>query len=64
MPSLENSLEIETTGTGARSSVADPSYEANTGMFGGWTTALLLKAVLEQPDRQGSASAIVRRQHQ
>lgn len=38
--------------------VADPSYEANTGMFGGWTAALLLKAVLDHPDRLGSAAAV------
>ena len=38
--------------------VADPLYEANTGMFGGWTAALLLKAVLEHPERVGSAASL------
>ena len=38
--------------------LADPAYEANTGMFGGWTAALLLKSVLEDPGADGSASAL------
>jgi acyl-CoA thioesterase len=38
--------------------VADPLYEANSGMFGGWTAALLLKAVLEHPEREGSAVSL------
>ncbi len=43
--------------------VADPAREANTGMFGGWTAALLLKAVqadaaLAGEDGGGSPSAL------
>ena len=33
---------------------ADPRREANTGMFGGWTSALLLKAVLSDAVDAGS----------
>ena len=58
MPSLEDSLAIATIEGGAQRAIADPSYEANTGMFGGWTSALLLKAVLQQPGQQGSASTM------
>lgn len=58
MTYLDESLAIETIGSGAQLAVADPSYEANTGMFGGWSSALLLKAVLEQSGQQGSASAM------
>jgi acyl-CoA thioesterase len=55
--SLEQSLAISWTGTDA-SARADPAYEANTGMFGGWTTALLLRAVLDHPDSEGTAAAM------
>ena len=56
MSQLEQSLAMQTVGE-ARVAIADPEYEANTGMFGGWTAALLLKAVLDHPDSVGSASA-------
>ncbi len=58
MHSLQESLAIQPTGPGAGMAEADPTYEANTGMFGGWTAALLLNAVMEQPGRQGSASTV------
>ncbi|MEO7504543.1 MAG: thioesterase family protein [Sphingomicrobium sp.] len=54
---LEQSLAMRTMGD-ARIAVADPAYEANTGMFGGWTAALMLKAVLDHPECAGSASAL------
>ena len=54
---LADSLAIEVIGGRARA-FADPNYEANTGMFGGWTAALLLNAVLAQPEASGTASAI------
>jgi len=56
MSKLEQSLALQTLGD-ARVAVADPEYEANTGMFGGWTAALLLKAVLDHPESAGDASA-------
>lgn len=57
MSQLEQSLATQTVGD-AQVAIADPEYEANTGMFGGWTAALLLKAVLDHPDSAGSASAL------
>ena len=57
MSQLEQSLAMQSLGD-ARVAVADPEYEANTGMFGGWTAALLLKAVMDHPASAGSASAL------
>ena len=57
MSQLKQSLAMQNMGD-ARVAVADPDYEANTGMFGGWTAALLLKAVLDDPHCEGSASAL------
>lgn len=58
MHSLEDSLAIKLTGPGAGTAQADPTYEANTGMFGGWTAALLMKAVMGRPGREVSASTV------
>ncbi len=55
---LETSLAMERSGPGLWSAVASLDYEAITGMFGGWTSALMLKSVLADPDAQGSASAM------
>ena len=38
--------------------LADPRQEATVGMFGGWTAALLLRAVLSDATGQGSASTL------
>lgn len=38
--------------------LADPRQEATTGMFGGWTAALLLRAVLSDAEDQGSPSTL------
>ena len=38
MSQLEQSLFLKNMGD-ARVAFADPEYEANTGMFGGWTAA-------------------------
>ncbi len=58
MPLLENSLTVASSATHLPFARADPEYEANTGMFGGWTAALLLKSVLDRPEADGSASAM------
>lgn len=58
MTILDESLSLETIGTEEFRGTADPRYEANSGMFGGWTAALLMKAVLENPESQGLPSAI------
>jgi acyl-CoA thioesterase len=55
---LEASLAIEQTGPGLWAAVASPQYEANSGMFGGWTAALLLKTILSEAESAGSASAM------
>jgi acyl-CoA thioesterase len=55
---LDESLALRVAGEGLFHGYADPGREANTGMFGGWTAALLLKAVLEDVRAQGHASAI------
>ena len=55
---LETSLSVEPIEPGRWAAVASPHYEANSGMFGGWTAALLLKAVLNEPAATGSASAM------
>ena len=57
MSQLEHSLALEGVDRELRA-VADGNYEANTGMFGGWTAALLLKAVLADARVQGSPSAL------
>ena len=57
MSPLEQSLATQTV-DGVQTAVADPEYEANTGMFGGWTAALLLKALLDHPDSEGTASSL------
>jgi hypothetical protein len=58
MAELDASFAIQSQGPGLWRGRADPQYEANTGMFGGWTMALLLKAVVDDPDAEGTASAI------
>ncbi len=57
MSKLEQSLALRPVSDGF-AAIADQAYEANTGMFGGWTAALLLKAVLEDPAAEGSPSAL------
>jgi acyl-CoA thioesterase len=58
MTALDKSLNLDQVNPGLWSGRADPAYEANTGMFGGWTAALLLKAVIEHPQAEGSPSAL------
>lgn len=58
MSLLQDSLAIDSSAPHRITARADPNYEANTGMFGGWTSALLLKAVLDHPDASGSASTM------
>jgi hypothetical protein len=55
---LEQALTLTATGNGTFRVLADPQYEAATGMFGGWTAAVLLRSVLDDAARVGSPSAI------
>jgi len=56
--SLEDALALYATGEGSYRAYADPDNEAGTGMFGGWTAALLLKSVLCDPRAEGEAAAL------
>jgi acyl-CoA thioesterase len=58
MTLLDTSLALTALPGGGFSGVADPGFEANSGMFGGWTAALLVRAVLQTPAAAGSVSAI------
>ena len=64
---LDRSLSLEAAGAGIWRAVADPDYEANSGMFGGWTAALLLSALRADPAAAGSPVSLtvnyVRRVH-
>lgn len=58
MGDLETALSLDAAGDRQWRGRADPAYEANNGMYGGMTAALLLKAVVSEPSCQGSPSAI------
>jgi acyl-CoA thioesterase len=58
MSVFDTSLALESVGPGQWRALASPHYEAVVGVFGGWTVALLLKAVLAEPTATGSAIAI------
>lgn len=58
MSSLVEALTLHATGPGAWRAFADPRYEAGTGMFGGFTAALLLRAVVLDERRAGTPSAL------
>ena len=55
---LDRALAITPIADGQFSAVADPNYEANTGMFGGFTAALLLNGVIQSPDASGEPAAL------
>lgn len=58
MTGLDESLALEPVGEGNWRGHAHALFEANNGMFGGWTVALLLKAVVGNPSATGSAIAM------
>ncbi len=58
MTALDHSLALIAAGEGQWHATADPAREANTGMFGGWTAALLAKATLNDRRASGTLSAI------
>lgn len=55
---LEDALRLEPAAANTWRGRADPTYEGNTGMYGGFTAALLLKAVVSEPSAQGAPSAL------
>lgn len=48
MSQFDEALSLRLTEQGIWSGFADPQYEAMTGMYGGWTAAILLRAVMLQ----------------
>lgn len=58
MTALDESLALEAVGAGSWRGHAHALFEANNGMFGGWTVALLLKAIISDPAATGSAIAM------
>jgi acyl-CoA thioesterase len=55
---LERALRLEPSGAGMWSTVADPNYESANGMFGGWTTAVALRAVTSSAGGKTEPSVI------
>ena len=55
---LERALALSRVGDGTWAAQADPNYEAMNGMFGGWTAAVALRAVLNEADGEATPSAI------
>ncbi len=58
MTALDDSLALEPLGPGQWGGEAHPLFVANNGMFGGWTVALMLKAVISDPAATGSVIAM------
>ncbi|MEP7301943.1 MAG: thioesterase family protein [Caldimonas sp.] len=54
MNEFDESIELQRAGPHEWTGRADPRREASTGMFGGWTAAVLLKAVLSDAADPGS----------
>jgi acyl-CoA thioesterase len=55
---LENALAIRRAGDALWRGHTDPAYEGHTGMYGGYTAALLLKAIVSEPGAAGAPSAL------
>jgi acyl-CoA thioesterase len=58
MSQFDDALALRKTEEGLWSGFADPRYEAMTGMYGGWTAAVLLRAVMLQVDPPHTPSAL------
>lgn len=58
MTQFDDSLALDVVGPGQWRGQAQPLFVANNGMFGGWTVALLLKAVISDPAATGSVIAM------
>jgi acyl-CoA thioesterase len=54
---LEEALSVQ-RGDGGWQAFADPRYESANAMFGGWTTAVMLRAVIRSEDSAAKPSAI------
>ena len=58
MSMLEDAFALKLLDDGRWGGVAHPAYEADNGMFGGWTAAVLLKSVTDGVRAQGTPSAL------
>lgn len=58
MTQLDDSLGLTPDGEGVFKGFSDPTYEANSGMFGGWTAALIVKAAQSDPRASGACSSL------
>jgi hypothetical protein len=54
MTPLNEAFALQASGPGEWKAHAHPGYEANHGMFGGWTAAILLKSILDDTRVQGT----------
>lgn len=55
---LDEALALRATDGADWLAFADPRYESINGMFGGWTVAILLRAIVQSTDRDATPSAI------
>jgi acyl-CoA thioesterase len=55
---LERALRLEPSGAGIWNAIADPNYESGNGMFGGWTTAVALRAISDSAAGEAKPSVI------
>jgi len=55
---LDRALELACVDDGLWNGHADPNYEAANGMYGGWTAALALRAVLETAASEATPAAL------
>lgn len=58
MNEFDDSIELRSAAPHEWTGRADPRREATTGMFGGWTAAMLLKAVLSDAIDQGTPCSL------
>ena len=58
MGDLDNALQLRRVGPGLWAAYADPNYESANGMFGGWTTAVALRAVCDEAQSDASACSL------
>jgi acyl-CoA thioesterase len=58
MSRLDDSLALTPIEEGVFAGFSDPAYEANSGMFGGWTAALIVKAASSDQRASGFCSSL------
>lgn len=57
MSAFEEAITLKPLGAGHWTAVADPRYYGLHSMYGGWTAAIALRAVMDTPGRTGTPSA-------